>query len=372
MIKFGIVFTFLFLFWGSLLSQNSAQEKLNFDLIPTDIEDEQHYVLIAEKNNKAWNALIYTNSKKICAKGTYNSNDFLMKNGEFEFYDTVSMKLSRVVNYYYNQEVGIYKVFWPNGSMSDSGRLYYNYPVGKWLSFHENGQLKYQAKFADSFETVAGITQAYDSKWEKAQAISAYLNQTFIRETRIGLWETFYDNGIKKDSVLYVKGDKTGEEKTWYKNGNLESVGNYTNNEVVGDWTWYHENGKKATEEIYVNNKLKALTCFDTSGANIGNLCGISRTTYFIKGDRALEKYLDQELFPKLVTAKPKQYIYAEIKINIDVNGIASLVDVSPNFLKSKFEAIKQIIAKMPNWQPAVMHNKIVPSKAVLSKLILY
>lgn len=87
--------------------------------------------------------------------------------------------------------------------------------------------------------------------------------------------ESYYKNGVKKDSGMIVKGKKHGIWKHWYENGQITSVREYNNGNRIGlsrvwfrngklkdsikytndskqiYWYAFHQNGKKNLEQVY-------------------------------------------------------------------------------------------------------------------------
>lgn len=66
---------------------------------------------------------------------------------------------------------------------------------------------------------------------------------------RIGLWESFYEDGKPWSIGEYEKGIEVGEKKTWYPNGKLRYQGQMKNGKPFGQWTFFDESGNKTTKD---------------------------------------------------------------------------------------------------------------------------
>lgn len=66
-------------------------------------------------------------------------------------------------------------------------------------------------------------------KSKAIKMISSSLDRDIIRKE--GQSVSFYENGTKESSVVYLNGEKTGKEYNWYDNGNLKSEFEYFKNE---------------------------------------------------------------------------------------------------------------------------------------------
>ncbi len=60
---------------------------------------------------------------------------------------------------------------------------------------------------------------------------------------RVGLWESFFENGYKWSEVEYVNGVKKGPVVVYYQNGMMRYQGRYYNDERAGLWTFYDTTG---------------------------------------------------------------------------------------------------------------------------------
>jgi antitoxin component YwqK of YwqJK toxin-antitoxin module len=65
-----------------------------------------------------------------------------------------------------------------------------------------------------------------------------------VKNIRQGVWESFYENGVKWSESKYLNGERNGISKALYSNGNIKIYGSYRKGKKVGVWFFYLENGK--------------------------------------------------------------------------------------------------------------------------------
>lgn len=88
------------------------------------------------------------------------------------------------------------------------------------LEYHPNGAVKIEGRFNDDGD-------------------------------RHGLWNSYYDNGIKWSESYYSAGNRDGHSITFFPNGAIRYVGEYKNDEKVGNWKFYDEEGNLVKEENF-------------------------------------------------------------------------------------------------------------------------
>ncbi|MEN8928247.1 MAG: hypothetical protein ABF242_04255 [Flavobacteriales bacterium] len=77
-----------------------------------------------------------------------------------------------------------------------------------------------------------------------------------VKGQRQGLWESFYENGVKWSESTYLFGVRQGPYKIFYPDGKLKILGAYQNEEKSGIWYFYNEKGK-FEKEIDFDEKQK-------------------------------------------------------------------------------------------------------------------
>jgi antitoxin component YwqK of YwqJK toxin-antitoxin module len=82
------------------------------------------------------------------------------------------------------------------------------------------------------------------------ESIEKYPNGTvkikgdLVKGLRQGLWESFYDSGVKWSESNYLFGIREGAYKIFYPNGKLKIHGAYKNEQKSGIWYFYNKEGK--------------------------------------------------------------------------------------------------------------------------------
>ena len=114
--------------------------------------------------------------------------------------------------------------------LNEKDEVYYtkdtNKPYsGRVVSFYENGQKNWEGNLKDGKED--------------------------------GLWNWWYENGIKKYiQGTFKDGNQVGLWTIWYENGQKSENGTFKNGEMDGLWTYYYKRGQKEGEMTFKNGKL--------------------------------------------------------------------------------------------------------------------
>jgi antitoxin component YwqK of YwqJK toxin-antitoxin module len=341
-----------------LKAQDTTVLLLDYSFHIVENKAEASFVAYVTKATNGYHATIYYGRENIAAEGTFKDKKLTIRNGFFKFYYASTSRIMSEGNFDYNIKNGTWKTWYENKKMKDSGRLYYGMKVGKWSMWHENEQLYTSSKYADSFVTPSSITKGL-SKEEKPTAIANYIEQYYV-ETKIGVWKTYHQNGLPKDSLSFISGEKNGIAKTWYENGQLESVGTFVNDKEEGIWNWYHENGQPATWEKYSKGKVQEMKCYDTAGQLTGTYCSLYKPALFPGGVSKFEEYIKENIqYPEQLKGSNIETVLT-CTITINKKGLLSSVKFEGQSLSIFFnKAIEDALYKMPAWEPSVMHNRL-------------
>jgi antitoxin component YwqK of YwqJK toxin-antitoxin module len=93
-------------------------------------------------------------------------------------------------------------------------------------------------------ETIIGFEEVFGSGKLK---IRGKYNTS---KQRIGVWEAFYESGIRWSVGEYKNGVEHGIKNVWYPNGKMRFQGQYTNGNASGVWEIFDEEGKM-TRKVY-------------------------------------------------------------------------------------------------------------------------
>lgn len=75
-----------------------------------------------------------------------------------------------------------------------------------------------------------------------------------VKGLRQGLWESYYENGVKWSESNYLFGLRNGTYKIFYPNGRLKIHGAYKNEKKSGIWYFYNEKGEFEKEIDFDKN----------------------------------------------------------------------------------------------------------------------
>ena len=98
--------------------------------------------------------------------------------------------------------------------------------------------------------TNKNIITKIEQETKTGEFIEKYDNGTIkikgdlVKGLRQGLWESFFENGVKWSESTYLFGIREGAYKIFYPNGKLKIHGAYKNEKKSGIWYFYNENGQ--------------------------------------------------------------------------------------------------------------------------------
>ena len=116
----------------------------------------------------------------------------------------------------------------------------------KVVDVHENGKVKAQ----DLYVTISGVKslKGYEEFYASGKLkIKGRFNTS---HQRVGLWESFYEDGKPWSIGSYTNGVEIGEKKVWYSDGSLRYQGEMLSGKPIGTWTFWDENGIES-QKIY-------------------------------------------------------------------------------------------------------------------------
>ena len=234
----------------------------------------------------------------------YNENNYLESKSQYSkgelngltinYYSTGAVKSEK--NYKNGYSDGLFKSYHRNKQLEKIGYLVEDQKQGYWIGYYPNGKLEYEYYYVNNEKdrymldyTVTGLKQMekyYEYGFLKfvnhfdTLGKVAYTN-TFNRGT--GEYKTVYPNGQTKvlyqmkngliegliifkhfngkteETLMYVKGNRTGELKNFDVDGKLIVIGYYKNNEREGLWKFYYPNQKIETIGMYKNGVKDSL-----------------------------------------------------------------------------------------------------------------
>ena len=81
------------------------------------------------------------------------------------------------------------------------------------------------------------------------------LKGSFVKGQKVGQFQEFYPNGIKKRLLHFENGLKNGEITVWDKAGNIIQKGQYLNDTLNNTLVVYYDNGQTKSETSFAGGK---------------------------------------------------------------------------------------------------------------------
>lgn len=243
---------------------------------------------------------------------------------------------------------GNYASFYPKYRRAYSGAYDNNMKTGIWESWYENGQRKDSGFYTKNFKT--GTWKTWYENGNRA-SVSSYLS-TF---TQVEM------HRMRVTGQVPELGTRDGKFISWYSNGSKESEGMFRNGAPDGVWEWFHPNGNRSTVETYRNGLLSELTCYDTTGKETGDLCGISKPAT-LKGIGDFRSFLmDQLTWPPEAI---RNRIEGTVIVSFRVDKQGKLQNLSITCYSDVLRnAVSGFFQMLPDWDPAVSHNRAIEWK---------
>lgn len=308
------------------------------------VREQDHWLLIA----------VYPDSTPLL-RIYFKDRAMTVKDGPFTVYYGTGMKA--LEGYYLeNRREGVWKFWYPSGTLKDSGMLVNDLCSGGWKGWHENGQLRSEVEYLQEKQLDSSIIPNISA--EPEQSVVA---QGDLYGTLHGTYTTYSAMGQLLQKGWYDHGKKTGAWDFFYPDGNRECRGSFDTDLQDGRWEYFHENGHTSTKETYERGKLAALECYDTSGAFTGNMCSVLKPPVAV-----LEKYtdfnsymLEQLQWPEALEGNAVNGI-VQVEFTISREGCVKEVRIleSPHPLIS--QEVVRFLHSIPEWSPAISHNRTV------------
>lgn len=212
----------------SLLQYQSAKAQADttiayFDVLfrkQPDLATASYYGVVRKPSPHRYEVTYFNFDNTPVGLGEYRSKRLKNRHGVFMLYND-SLNIRLTANFRNGLLSGVYQVFHPSGSLSDSGSFLRNRPVGTWKSWYDNGQLKEEKLYL--------LT-----KGRFGSEISQLQNE----------YRSWFDNGHLKDSGYYKNHQREGVWIEYLQDGQIKSVGNYRRGWKSGTWKFYDNKGK--------------------------------------------------------------------------------------------------------------------------------
>jgi antitoxin component YwqK of YwqJK toxin-antitoxin module len=283
----------------------------------------------------------------------FADKDLKVKDGPYTLYHPKRVK---AVEGYYEQNAskGVWRYYYPNGQIRDSGMLINDRLTGLWRSWDEQGNLAAEINYDSSALKQRTLGTIPGSGSILPASAASGITKMMHGECRI-----YFPNGKMQEYAVYENDRKTGPWKKWYENGVQESIGYFQKDSMTGDWQFYRENGKLSTKEKYKGNKVVAMECFDENGNATGSNCSILKPPVAQGNFLNFNEYmLDNVFWPK----KLGRDVQGAVKVKFTVTREGKMKDFrivsSPHELLSK--EVERFFGTISSWSPAISHNRVI------------
>jgi uncharacterized protein len=146
---------------------------------------------------------------------------------------------------------GYWELYYPsNGLIKAKGR--FGNPgekEGEWLYYYNTGLIKEKVSYVKG--EISGIAEGWftnGNKWYSNNYADGKLN---------GMSTAYFYNGILRKTAMYKDDKRNGEEKNYSSQGNLSYIATYKDDENDGMQTDYFANGAKRNEVLYKKGKAQ-------------------------------------------------------------------------------------------------------------------
>jgi hypothetical protein len=180
----------------------------------------------------------------------------------------------------------------------------------------------------------------------------------------------FYPNGQLKQIKTFNKSEKLeGKYELLSETGIKKIQGNYQNVEKEGVWEHYYKNGNKLARITYAKGNVVDHKLWTETGEEKDEPLILEQMPQFKNGQKDWNKYIKQNLTPKLKKGKYQGRVL--IQFTIDTDGRPIGIKILPKKVNDRVRsAILSFFGSMPNWKPAIQLNRPVKMKMALPLLI--
>ncbi|OLY93986.1 hypothetical protein [Cnuella takakiae] len=257
---------------------------------------------------------------KLLYAGTYADKKLQTKQGLTRFYHADGTVQSEGMMEA-NEKTGIWRYWHPNKQLKDSGSYVGGFLEGTWKTWYDNGQLKSVTQFKPIMLTSVRASESATRRISDSKIEGPYLS--------------------------------------YYQNGKPEAVGMYHGGVMVGKWEWFRKNGQPSIIEYYNRiGKLDSMRCYDSLGIYQGEFCSIEKPAVLKRFGDFREYMANNFSWPdSVLTVKHTTSVKMRFVVNANGKLEQLKVESSERLLA---EAVHRFIRSLPDWYPAVLHNKEV------------
>lgn len=111
------------------------------------------------------------------------------------------------------------------------------------FTFCENSKHKKKSDKILQKTTIENVKQSDGLYLEKHDNGQIKIKGEILQNKRIGIWTSYYKNGIKQSENTYIDGVLSGKTVSFYTNGQVRYIGYFIKNKKDGKWNFYSKQG---------------------------------------------------------------------------------------------------------------------------------
>ncbi len=226
---------------------------------------------------------------------------------------------------------GPFEIYYPSGSIKDSGNYLKKVRNGIFKSWYEDGTLMNIYQYANGIKIDTG--------------------------------KSFSKNG-NLSSLLIADKEGNGKETIYFEQGGIHFSGPLTGGLRNGTWTVKREDGTNQMQADFIKDSVAQTICFADDGkTRLEGKCIFERFALFPGGKEGWRNFLMKNLkYPNAAIAKDIQgTVLLEFVVGTDGTVDDIKVISSPDEMLTN-EALR-LIKITPKWEPAIQFNKPVKGR---------
>lgn len=313
------------------------------------------YAGVTVKQGDHWYLFVIYPDTTTLLKCFYKDEDLRIKDGPFTLFHKKNIKAIEGI-FVNNIPEGVWKYYYENGQIKDSGLVVHNRMVGSWRLWNDKGTLLAISDYPNPDSITSTYTTVLTPTPKGAPVID-YKPPVGVRQ---GLSISFYENGKIMDSGFYAANKRTGLWKRYYDSGQVESIGTYVLDQQEGNWQYFRRDGTLSTKEVYAKGKIQQLECFDENGNSSGSFCSIMKPAVAKGSFFNFRQYAEDNIFwPKELDGKD---VEGTVKVKYTITAEGKLINFkvleSPHAALSK--EVERFFNSLEGWYPAISHNRAI------------
>lgn len=131
-------------------------------------------------------------------------------------------------------------LWYPNGQMMEQTTYSHGKPIGVSTSWYSSGHIKKRLTYGSD-----GWKSGVSTEWYPDPENHKMEEGSYLKDDKIGVWETWYTDGRRSSEVTYIDGKEDGYYSEWHPDGSKKVLGRFRDGKREGVWVWWDENGNR-------------------------------------------------------------------------------------------------------------------------------